>query len=812
MSRRDRLQLYVKNLRGWWSGAPGGVRRAAWLLAVGLGVVTIVQGDAMRCVGDMRRRTFEGAILVDTPEVYTRERLVNDRFREDKWLTDVLDKHSFTLDLSSRLQGTDDSRRTVAASLEPTTGGAAAGNGATPDQTIPRSSDRIGSRPAQEFYDLAELRRSVRDELLENQLDDRHDIGANTLLRLKFDASIIPQEGGTGWALVVVDVLPYCGNGSDGDPACEGAADRIYTEWLRDTQDRVSLALESSEALLSDRARERRSLVTNGIRLARDALETIVHEKAYIGRRFQEQVRSRTSSLAEARRLHSECQQSQGRSTSNVCNRVFSDPRVRQAPSPDDWLYDSFDAAIDMVAEELNALCKNGERVASGPRAPIFPILEESFTGDGSNISLGGCSTSRIDGKTVRNWVMTSLLIQELRASAIRNLAKFQAVDCGTGRCQVRVLSEQGLESAGGGFFDASDSLTAPTAFLGQLKSSSFVFSYAITPKTAAARVRRRSEELRTLNAKLTTLLATPATGTANALTVSDALQRDLTAIASVPLVVGFSDEWKDDRESSGETSSEDESQTRFGWFIGPEFTGEGARRNAQQGKQVSLSALVSIPGWWNAIGLSVRHCWVSDVGGRADVEKCGRGDTTQSTWLKVPFDAGAASRAFDFIIPRSPFVIPSSASNTGNAEGAELRTGHAGSLVIEGQRLWRSTTVTLGAQTADWIEVLPNMQGIVAHFDCIAEPSSFRQKFVPAPARPGAPADPGTISEVSYSVPVTVWTSEGKDDAPQARVRVTDPTKAKCDPERPGPVEPTKTPASAVDLRTEAVTAKSEG
>lgn len=73
---------------------------------------------------------------------------------------------------------------------------------------------------------------------------------------------------------------------------------------------------------------------------------------------------------------------------------------------------------------------------------------------------------------------------------------------------------------------------------------------------------------------------------------------------------------------------------------------------------------------------------------------------------------------------------------------------GKPASLLIRGAELWRSSEVTLGGQVADEIQVLPNMRGIVATFTKVSEPASVDGKKARA------------------NVPVRVWTSEGSQQA----------------------------------------------
>jgi hypothetical protein len=68
--------------------------------------------------------------------------------------------------------------------------------------------------------------------------------------------------------------------------------------------------------------------------------------------------------------------------------------------------------------------------------------------------------------------------------------------------------------------------------------------------------------------------------------------------------------------------------------------------------------------------------------------------------------------------------------------------------MLIPGERLWRSTSVTLGGQIADRITVLPDMRGIVATFEAIDPP-------------------PEAVAGGSTREMLSVWTSEGRDDVP---------------------------------------------
>ena len=144
--------------------------------------------------------TTFGKIYVDSPEVYSRERLVKDRFQQDAWLREKLrqvPEHGLQGSMS-----TSSSRNTtvaLAAGVKPQT--PATGQPATP--TAPQEAM---DAPVEQFRDAMAYREEVRNEILENQLDDRHDIAGNTLYRLKFDATVLPLHDTSAYAMVEVKI------------------------------------------------------------------------------------------------------------------------------------------------------------------------------------------------------------------------------------------------------------------------------------------------------------------------------------------------------------------------------------------------------------------------------------------------------------------------------------------------------------------------------------------------------------------------------------------------------------------------------
>jgi len=55
---------------------------------------------------------------------------------------------------------------------------------------------------------LLVYREQIRSLMIENQLDDRHDLRGNSLYRLRFDATVLPGGNTRASAKVTISVLP----------------------------------------------------------------------------------------------------------------------------------------------------------------------------------------------------------------------------------------------------------------------------------------------------------------------------------------------------------------------------------------------------------------------------------------------------------------------------------------------------------------------------------------------------------------------------------------------------------------------------
>ena len=187
-----------------------------------------------------------------------------------------------------------------------------------------------------------------------------------------------------------------------------------------------------------------------------------------------------------------------------------------------------------------------------------------------------------------------------------------------------------------------------------------------------------------------------------------------------------------------------DHSSLEFGWSIAPRGTSLDGMRSAyvQTPAQYALSALVSIPSWWGEARFHVTTAWVGKDGLLIS--------ETQRSWdyvVDIPIDFEPLEASMLGIEQLGPELMES------RLDPVWLTMCRPGSIVIPGRRLWRSTKVTLGYQTADAISVLPNMKGIIATFREVQNQMNIEEEW-------DLKKKPGEGIEIYRTV--RVWTSQG--------------------------------------------------
>jgi hypothetical protein len=235
-------------------------------------------------------------------------------------------------------------------------------------------------------------------------------------------------------------------------------------------------------------------------------------------------------------------------------------------------------------------------------------------------------------------------------------------------------------------------------------------------------------------------------------------MARRLVESKTMSVLVGYGD---------GGRSREYDRSVRFGWII-----------SAQGEMQPSLKtqlAIVSVPAWTAELNLKITTGWVDNEGRQIPtgwVDSEGRqfgSDQPKKMIVNVPPDF----EAFDSIFRKDAWVTrgPRIQDDAMDKE-IYVVAGKETRILIPGRRLWRSASVTLGAQPADRIRVLPNMEGIIAEFRPVELPYAVYNPALDKKRRPSrnavkpdlkCPLKAPELEEMrARPVRLRVWTSEG--------------------------------------------------
>lgn len=672
-----------------------------WFLVV-LGVLLVVTLWPWLQTLPLRPITTRGQIYVESPEVYTRERLVNDRYGQAFWLEQQLEK----LDEAQNFTSV---RRDLALKLAFRPG---------EGDKLPPLAELSAPPFEHEFQIRSALRDRIRQALLENQLDDRHDLTGNSVYGLKFDTSVIPGTNTRTRAYVRVRVVPSDLPGDDELPELlsnslialrEHADKRIsefpdhYEKWNKDIERRLNTYLSD---IPEDEANPA-------------AWPCWSPQSAAIPQALAEEDKAETRTiLAEA-----------------LAKVLAVDERIVRLPAN---LFDDQDfgttGAIDLpepwnryvdITLAHNAACQNWKRFVVEPIQQILMLIPadmaETLTQEENKalgvgyLSLGKQTFTGAEGVAGDYYVY--VIRQNTDGNPWPSHEEYERlklhfkIDARTGP---HILSNA----------TAFDICAAPL--------------YASVTQDGACRVKGRHLSVETglynfardileLDSYLYTVFPKS--------DVSGVLERSLLS-SSVGLEAagqqGGVSSFVNEASSKLVTSqvsfadSTEEHEISFGWVIGS--------KGVQEAVQKSQFVLLSLPAYLRRLELEIETGWLDR---NSTFHPDGEGGTSYRMSVALPPDY----EAFDTLISGSKRYGPAIFDRL--MEDMTVEACARASILIPGARLWRSSQVMLAGQPADQIIVMPNMRGIIAVFKRVA------------PVRNASGA---------RKVSIQVWTSEGSD------------------------------------------------
>lgn len=826
---------------------------------------------AMRA--DPDRPGQSGLIYVESPEVYTRQRLVNDRYLQDAWLRDRLKEVNDTE--AGWIEASELERRQLAFRLA--AGEAGAGNSVpdapdgAPTGLGNLSDTALNLLTEVPFSTRFELQSQARDEIrqliLENALDDRHDLSGNTVFGLKFDTAILPGSDARLNPTVVVrmeptplDLLLSPDGGSDpsslrapeefvsfftrlgrsdaGEEEISEEQKRIesilshvdgyFRNWRRNVEQRVEEKWRPRERNCSPQILSR-PLCSNG-RLngpARDGIGTLLAqteevdaalsyvtrlplEDVFLARALREQILE--NAAAECQRISAgaisgtlrRCLEENGGNVEDVsvgdfltCEAQSRGARFGQLPAPWGRFFET--GTRFQMRESRNSCEVNVDFGLEEPNVQLFFYEgKKAPRPDARQLTCPEClSESQWIILPSSNSQVHDIQIKALTPDTLVNIERetlpIDSHDiCRQGGAgipfelpvdpdarSVAMREYFGVDSAETSWeeFAETEGFSCVPGRQVQLRFGSFEFfrkmsevesyTYAAFPRGDVSGVVTEAE---------TGLSATAGNSGGTLIGQIDGeVSQARREIVAEPAVINFaagqsrlrsSNPWDDPTEAISPALFD------FGWTV--------VKPGRKEPMMVSQLVLVSVPAYLDEIRLTVWKGFLdlNRVPSDREAPRDGRPAFNQLTFeqrvhelmdgverrsisLKVPSDYNALD---SIAIDRTEIVGPqidsaqlAAASGNGSSLDVFERLWHKNclhpirtiendqqryrlSLVIPGERLWRSTVVTLMGQKADRIEVMPDMRGIVASF-------SFEE----------VPHDGSAEWEL------WVWTSEGK-------------------------------------------------
>ena len=636
-----------------------------------------------------------GSIFVGSPEVYTRERLVNDRYDQDYWLHAQLVRLDKTENLLTGKMSEDNRGNvTVKAQAAPDP----PGDGKAPDPA--KLPDGAVTMPFdQEFVLRAGVRDAIRQQILENLLDDRHDLTGNSVYGLKFDITVLPGlfSSHRAFARVLVEPKNLFGEAVETaqSPVAAPGAKKDLPEHVKQYYE-----YDLSDIRLSP---------TNPLHLAYTLYDTWLADVEARLNNYADQISGGDPTCtgeACADDAVTSCWQRKiidvvetvlGLDDVNVDlspkNKGLEPENIIELPQP--WR-----SNLEMSVAERGP----HQSCAARPRFSVRPITDAVYLIDKATPDPDYLQIDDLDDKT-------GIFVSNVGAAAGGGNVYLKLLPRYT---RIREVVQYAVQKQNPQEWPLKENLKVrivqiPSGFFNFVESvnSSDSYTYALFPKN----------EVSGFLIEQSNAFGVDAAGGVAAGSGSASLSRATAsqAVRSVPKAVGFSD-----------ARTAGKSKIEFGWEIG---SGEHLDPT-----QKSVLALVAVPAWTNKLSVTVTVGWLG-------VDSTEHGNAPYSFDIPIPPDY----EAFDSFVGgsrtrRGPRIIDDLMTG-----GETLVSCEPGSILIPGYRLWRSTVVTVGSERADRITVLPNMRGIIASF------TKYR---------------PAEIKNDPSSARLSVWTSEGTDNA----------------------------------------------
>lgn len=591
----------------------------------------------------------------------------------------------------------------------------------------------VAASPIEEFRDRLAYREEIRSEQIQNALDDAHDLDGNTLYRLSFDTTIVPDSDTSAWAVITVTVRNPSNVQLTPDQFARIVNQRVHSDALQtalaveqECSKADSLASASSclKGLRSDVLANLHRLVVASEQKTRISKQP--QTESFPFHAFDRSIRdARQSSIlpteTDRQKIARFLARNGGKGDWETASNGFTGELLgsgagaaRKAQiqrtlvgeeESDFSMKHRFIWPRDLPSKPALGFSSQIPSTSVPPKPEIRQTcqLNENKRLIGFTVTDGEITPSTVSGVAILAQIT---VLRELYGIRIPEQSLFDPEKSGYLFCNAEQLRSD--------FTPDILNVALPR-----------ISAYGATPKESVQRVsevlsRREASEFAV--ALQTVTGAAGVDGLLNFVKANDALFH---AIRRQPLVVGFAGNPHSTATSNqgpvsaGAATQPPDTSASFGWVIGPKFEirAEALKQSAgfrHVPIQNSVAGVVSVPTIWNALELDIEKCWKAHDGRYVNCQK-------QRATVNLPADPMRAFEMQGDLIGRRIELNPL------NPVRYSIRAGESASLVIRGENLWRNATVLLGGQEADRITVLPDMGGIVAHFRQV-QPSGLRR------------------------------------------------------------------------------------
>lgn len=539
-----------------------------------------------------------------------------------------------------------------------------------------KPADFVSASPVDELRDKLAYRDELRNAIIENALDERHDLHGNTLFRLSFDVTVLPDHDTSAWAVIEATLRRKATEPPSDAKEIELLRREFRTQTAKFLNDRLSSLLSYVDCMAANSGETRQTDT-----IIDQCMEAMPDHVAATFRRTSARtlssIRIGFDRAAESTRLRSSAKQLSG-SSSLVARRLIGNQLLELGET----CVELPDYAIP-VSPLTVALCKLLKNETPADRV----------TGEGQLAFL------RLTGHLV-----AVLSLNEDFEDVLRDLGQEIGVPL-TIQNPYLHLRPYGMTNHQRALTPKEDiaairSIVARSeaTFEAAIGKRRDIYAYAVTPREFVQRISDVASRREMTDFMLALNLLAGNVGAEAFTSFVNANQGVYNAIRRQPLIVGFGN---DIRQESGAAT--------FGWIVGPRFSTSSDGKSAQfrhSPVQHSVSALLSVPEWWPSVEVTATARWIDEKGETIKTE-----EGLKPRLIRLPNNPTALLDEYS-PVPRRPYPE--------TRERYALNEGSPASIIIKGENLWRSALVTVGGQKADRVEVTPDMKGLIAHFDRI--------------------------------------------------------------------------------------------